>query len=194
MKKNGVSNTKSMVMCAILTALVIILQFLGSFIKFGPFSVSLVLVPIVIGAAVCGTKASAWLGFVFGFVVLISGDAAAFMAVNPVGTIITVLLKGTLCGLVSGVVYMALAKTNGLLAVVAAAIACPIVNTGVFLLGCFAFFMGIITEWASGFGFGGDVTSYIIFVLVGANFLFEVAFNIVLSPAVVRILNIKSKG
>ena len=36
---------------AIFTALVVVLQLLGSFIKFGPFSVSLTLIPIVVGAA-----------------------------------------------------------------------------------------------------------------------------------------------
>lgn len=92
-------STQSLVLCAIMTALVIILQFMGAFIKLGTFSISLVLVPIVIGAAICGVGAGAWLGFVFGIVVLLSGDAAAFLAVSVPGTIITVLAKGTACGL-----------------------------------------------------------------------------------------------
>ncbi len=193
MKTNKAVNTQKLVVCAILTAMVIILQFLGSFIKFGTFSVSLVLVPIVIGAAVCGTYAAAWLGLVFGAVVLISGDASLFLAVNPIGTFITVLLKGILCGLAAGLVYKALARTSLYPAVIAAAIVCPLVNTGVFLLGCFAFFMQPVSEWAAALGFGSDITSYMIFVLVGANFLFEMGFNIILSPAVVRLLKIKIK-
>ena len=52
-----------MVLAAILTAIVIVLQFLGAFIKLGPFSVSAVLVPIVIGAATCGVGIGAWLFF-----------------------------------------------------------------------------------------------------------------------------------
>ena len=90
---------------AVLTALVIILQFMGSFIRFGMFSVSLVLVPIVIGAAMCGIKVAAWLGFVFGAVVLLSGDAAPFMSISLYGTVITVLAKGIGCGLAAGFVY-----------------------------------------------------------------------------------------
>ena len=70
--------TEKMVIGAILTALVVILQYLGSFIRFGPFSISLVLIPIVIGAATCGKLVGAWLGFMFGVAVLLSGDAAAF--------------------------------------------------------------------------------------------------------------------
>lgn len=190
-KKNA--STKTMVLGAVLTALVVILQFVGAVIKFGPFSISLVLVPIVIGCATCGIGIGAWLGFIFGVTVLISGDAAAFLAVSPIGTIITVLLKGTLCGLFAGLVYKALASKNRYIAVAAAAIICPLVNTGVFLLGCLVFFMETVKEWAVGFGFGEAVGQYMIFGLVGSNFLVELAINVVLSPVIVRLLNIREK-
>lgn len=190
---NTKASTKTMVLGAVLTALVVILQFLGAFIKLGPFSISLVLVPIVIGCATCGVSIGAWLGLVFGITVLISGDAAAFLAVNVIGTVITVLLKGALCGLLAGVVYKALEQKNRYLAVILAAIVCPLVNTGVFLLGCLVFFLSTIKEWAMGFGFGENVAQYMIFGLVGGNFLVELAMNIVLSPAIVRLLNIREK-
>lgn len=184
-KKNAMS-TKMLVMYALLTAIVVVLQLMGSFVRFGVFSVSLVLVPIVIGAALCGMKAGAWLGFVFGCAVLLSGDAGAFLAVNVPGTIATVLVKGTLAGLVAGLVYKALEHKNLYVAVIAAAIVCPVVNTGIFLVGCKLFFMEIITTWAG----GADVATYIITVLVGGNFLFELGANAILSPAIVRILKI----
>ena len=183
-------NTKTMVMAAVLTALVLILQLLGSFIHLGPFSISLVLVPIVIGAASCGVGYGAWLGFVFGLAVLISGDASAFLAVNPMGTIITVLLKGTLCGLLAGIAYKIAAKKNTYLGVGVAAIVCPVVNTGIFLLGCLAFFMPTITMWATEMGLGENVGKYMIVVLVGGNFLAELIINVVLSPTIVRLLNV----
>ena len=41
---------------------------------------------IVVGAALYGPLAGAWFGFVFGLVVLLSGDAAAFLVVSPLGT------------------------------------------------------------------------------------------------------------
>ncbi len=184
-------STKSMVLGAILTALVIVLQFMGAFIKLGPFSISLVLVPIVIGAATCGAAIGAWLGLTFGAVVLLSGDAAAFLAVNPIGTVITVLLKGVACGYITGLVYKAISKHNQYLGVIVAALVCPLVNTGIFLLGCFVFFMGTVAEWASAFGFGDNIVKYMIFVLVGGNFLFELITNIVLAPIIIRLLNIR---
>lgn len=181
--------TKEMVLAAILTAIVVILQFVGSTIKMGPFSVSTVLVPIVIGAATCGVGVGAWLGFVFGLIVLWSGDAAPFLAVNVIGTVVTVLAKGTLCGLLSGAVYKAFEKTNKYVAVALAAIVCPVVNTGVFVLGCLAFFMETITQWAG----GSNAVQYIFVVMIGLNFLVEILVNIVLSPVVVRLINIRKK-
>lgn len=186
------ARTKALVLGAVMTALVIVLQFMGAFIRFGPFSISLVLIPIVIGAATCGVGIGAWLGFVFGMVVLLSGDAAAFMSISPIGTVITVLLKGTLCGLAAGLTYKALHKYNLWLAVAAAAVVCPLVNTGVFLLGCAVFFLEAITEW--GIAAGHDsVIAYMFLGLVGGNFLFELGSNLILSPVIVRILNIEKK-
>ena len=179
--------TRTLTGVAVLTAIVVILQFLGSFIRFGPFSVSLVLIPIVVGAALYGAWAGAWLGFAFGLVVLLAGDAAPFMVVNPLGTILTVLVKGAAAGFLSGLVYRALAKKNGLAAAVAAAVVCPVVNTGLFLLGCLLFFMPTITEWGTAAGFP-NVGNYMIFGLVGANFLFELLVNVVLSPVIVRLI------
>ena len=182
-------DTRTMVLGAIMTALVIILQFMGAFVRFGPFSISLVLIPIVIGAAECGMFAGAWLGFVFGVVVLASGDAAAFMAVNPIGTVITVLVKGAACGYAAAAVYRYVSRYNRYAGVAMAAIVCPVVNTGIFLLGCLVFFMDTISAWAG----DAQIWYYMIFVLVGGNFLFELGSNILLSPVIVRLLNIRNK-
>ncbi|MBQ7061184.1 MAG: hypothetical protein IJM85_05320 [Clostridia bacterium] len=263
--------TRTVVGLGLLTAIVVVLQFVGATIKFGTFSISLVLMPIVIGAALYGVFAGAWLGLVFGVVVLLSGDAATFMAINPFGTIVTVLLKGILAGAVAGLVYQLLSgrQTTGraamiissllmlgagvfciifgaqqnsgsldeevmalvrdassanahpgnawiivgiVLAVVAAAIfafviikkptidisaavfasaaICPIVNTGVFLLGCKLFFYETIKAWAG----GSNVGTFMIVGLVGLNFVFELAINLILSPAIVMLIRYGEKS
>ena len=194
LRRSNKMSVASLTLGAILTALVIVLQLLGTFVRFGPFQISLVLIPIVIGAACCGKYIGAWLGFVFGMVVLLNGDAAAFYAINIPGTIITVLLKGILCGLCAGLVYNLLEKKNRYLAVFAAAIVCPVVNTGIFYAGCFAFFLDTIKEWAIAEGYGSNFIMYMIIVLAGGNFLVELSSNIVLSPVVVRLLNIRKKA
>ena len=190
MKKSQAMSVQTLTIGAVLTALVIVLQLLGSFIRFGMFSITLVLIPIIIGAARCGKGMGAWLGFVFGVAVLLSGDAAAFFAFDVFGTIVTVLAKGTLCGFAAGLVYSWISKTEKYLGVLAAAVVCPVVNTGVFALGCFLFFYNdIATEWA----IGQNVIGYIFLVLIGGNFLFELGVNIVLSQAIVRLVDLAKK-
>ncbi len=185
--------TENLAVGAILTAVVVVLQLLGSFIRFGPFAISLVLIPIVIGAAISNYKIGAWLGFVFGVAVLLSGDATAFWVIHPVGTVVTVLLKGALCGLAAGLVYKVIAKWNRYVAVIAAAIVCPVVNTGIFLLGCKVFFMEAIKEWGVANGFT-NVAEYMFLGLAGGNFLVELGANVVLSPVIFRIIRAIKKN
>lgn len=178
---------RKLTLAAMLTAVVVVLALLGTVIRFGTFNVNLALVPIVIGAALLGVGYGAWFGFVNALVILLSGDAAPFLAVNVFGTIVTVVAKGVLAGLLSGLVYRALAKLNKYAAVVAAALVCPLVNTGVFLIGCRIFFWETIGQWAAGSGTGSTFT-YAIVGLVGVNFLLELALNVILAPAIARIL------
>ena len=192
MKFSDRTSTKRLVGVSLFTGLVVILQLLGSFIRFGPFSISLVAMPIVVGAAVYGAAAGAWLGLVFGVTVLLSGDAMAFMAASVGGTIVTVLTKGVLCGLAAGLVYALLSETQSTVAAVVSAIVCPVVNTGVFLIGCFLFFIPILTEWATGMGFE-NVGRYMIFGLVGGNFLVELITNVLLCPVIIRLIQYGKK-
>ena len=182
-------STEIIVLGAMLTALVVVLQLMGGFIRFGLFQISLVLIPIVIGAATCGVKVGAWLGLTFGIVVLANGDAAPFLAVDVFGTIFTVLLKGLLCGLVAALVFKALEKKNRYVAVIAAAVICPVVNTGVFLLGSAVFFMPHAEQIAQNVGIEGAGFGVFIALAFG-NFVVEVLMNGLLSPIFVRILKI----
>ena len=170
------------------TAIIVALQMLASAIKFGPFSITLVLAPIVIGAALYGIGAGAWLGLTFGVTVLISGDAAAFLTINPIGTVLTVIAKGMVAGIVAAVIYKAIEKKNKTVAVVAAGIACPIVNTSIFLIGCYLFFR----EWLiTVFGTTGFAT--VITGLVSVNFAVELGINMLLASVIVRIIDLGKK-
>ena len=183
-------NTKvnKMVGIGLFTAIVVVLQLLGGGIKVGSmFSITLVLVPIVVGAAVYGWQAGAWLGFSFGVTVLLTGDAASFMAIDPLATVLVVLVKGAGSGLISGLVYSALKKKNTIVAVVLSAITCPFVNTGIFLIGCKLFFYEKVSEWAAQLGFD-NAAAYMFLGLAGVNFLIELAVNILLAPAITRLI------
>ena len=182
------TKTQKVVGMGLFTAIIVALQMLASAIKFGPFSITLVLAPIVIGAALYGIGAGAWLGLTFGVTVLISGDAAAFLTINPIGTVLTVIAKGMVAGIVAAVIYKAIEKKNKTVAVVAAGIACPIVNTGIFLIGCYLFFR----EWLIAvFGTTGFAT--VITGLVSVNFAVELGINMLLASVIVRIIDLGKK-
>ena len=176
----------------ILAALVIVLQAIATFIQFGPFVITLALVPIVIGAALFGVKAGAILGGMFGIVVLIAtitaADPGAHMLwiANPIATALVILLRGILAGAAAGCVYGWVAKKNKYVGVVAAAIICPIVNTGVFLAAMYFIFPSFLALWAD----GAHTVYFLLVGLAGINFLVELVINMVCSPAIVRIIHI----
>lgn len=181
MEKNKV---KRIVGTAILIAIVIVLQLLGQFIKIGPASITLVLLPIVVGAAMYGPGAGAILGLAFSVVVLLQPDTAFFYGMNVFGTVVTVLLKGILAGWLAGLVYRVLEHKNPILGVVLAAVICPIVNTGIFFLGCCVFYWDSLA--ATGIE---NVALYVIVAYIGFNFIAEFLTNVLCCPVIVRLLH-----
>lgn len=184
---------------AILTAIVFVLQALGIGLKL-PFlatPVSLVLIPIVLGATVIGPKSGAWLGFVFGLEVFIM---CGVMGMDTFTTILTqehpfitfmlCITKSTLAGFISGIVYKALVKVNSWLAIFAAAIIAPIVNTGVFILGCLLMYNTLESNFVQD---GSTVFYFLIIGCAGLNFIIELLINIVFTPALSKLTVVLNK-
>ncbi|MBQ9472726.1 MAG: ECF transporter S component [Ruminococcus sp.] len=195
MSNTSQNKTYRLTALGILTAIIIVLQIFTTFVHFGPFSITLALIPIVVGASMFGVGAGAYLGAVFSVVVVImcitGGDPGGFLvwSANPFMCVVMCMLKGTLAGFEAGVHYRALENTNKIVATVVAALVSPIVNTGIFILGMMIFFRDTLVSWA------GDtpVLYYIIFGLTGINFLIEVGVNVILSPVVVKIVDAVKK-
>ncbi|MBQ6413886.1 MAG: ECF transporter S component [Ruminococcus sp.] len=191
MSNTSKSNVYRLTGLGILTAIIIVLQVLTTFVRFGPFSITLALIPIVVGAAMYGKGAGAYLGAVFSVVVVImcitGGDVGGFMvwSANPVMCVIMCMLKGTAAGFLAGLMYQLVGKKNQLLGVILAALISPIANTGIFIIGMLLFFRETLASWAG----GSDLLTYIIMGLTGVNFLVELGVNIVLSPIVVKIID-----
>ena len=168
-----------------LTALVVVLQTAATFIRFGSFPITLTLIPIVVAGALYGVASGALIGTVFGLVVLVmvltGADASGQMmlALHPLITSVACVVKGTLCGAASAAMYQLLARRRGKAAVVAAAAVCPLVNTGVLYLVLVLFFD---TSWAA-----------VLSAFMSVNFLLELAVNIVLAPAVLRIVTMRRR-
>ena len=195
---NNSDKIKRITGIAIFSAIIIVLQVvsavLGRFTAL-PFSITLTLIPIVVGSAVYGVRTGAFLGGVFGAVVLVlcivgmdPGGNILWLA-NPLLTALLCFVKGIAAGFMAGVCYAAFAKKNAYIGVALAAVVSPVVNTGIFCVAMVLFYNNILTEWAG----GTSALSFIIFGIAGVNFIIELCSNIVLSPVASRILNIKSR-
>lgn len=190
--------TRRLTGLALMTAIIIVLQVVASFIKFGPFTITLALAPIIIGAALYGAGAGAWLGAVFGVVVLIAcvagwdaGGNILFTA-NPLLTAALCIVKGAAAGFVSGLVFRALSHRSPMGASIAAGIVCPVVNTGIFVAALILLFPDTLTAWAT--AEGKDIVTYVILVLTGVNFVLELAINLVLSTVIARVVGVRKQS
>ena len=191
-RKRHSSAVLHLVLTAFLTAIVGVLSYFGGFIKIGGLaSISLTLVPVVLGGAILGPKTGAWLGAVSGAVFFLTADAAFWLGLSVPGTILTVLVKGTLAGLCAALVYRLLEKRNRYLAMLTAAAVCPLINTGIFLLGCLTFFFDAVTAMAS--EAGSSIFAFLVVVFVGLNFVFELALNLLLAPSLLRLVDLGKK-
>ena len=107
-----------MVQLAVLIAIMLILAFtpLG-YLRIGPLAISLMTIPVVIGAMILGPAGGAVLGLVFGltsFYQCFAGDpfGAALVAMNPFFTFLVCIPTRTLMGWLSGVIFKALWKID----------------------------------------------------------------------------------
>lgn len=190
-RDSSLQKTRRMTGLAIFSAIIVVIQIVCTFVRFGPFSITLALAPIIIGAALYGVSAGAYLGGVLGLVVLITGllgwdggTVIYLMSQNALGTILICLVKTVAAGWLAGLVYRAAAKKNTLLGVILAGIVCPVVNTGLFIAGMLIFFFSTLQTWAN----GTAVTYFIIVGLTGVNFLIELLANMVLASGITRVI------
>lgn len=199
-KKKPFFTAKNIAFLAVLVALVIVLQTLSTLIgRLGGTPISLVLIPVVLGGVLLGSRAGTLLGFVFGLITAIFGmtgfDPWTFLLFGeePVWTVVLCLVKGTAAGAVSSLLYRAIARKNVYVGVIVAALAAPIVNTGIFVAGAFAMSGAISAVQAATDQGNVSLVYYIIIMLAGVNFLIEFAINAVASPAIYTVSKLFGK-
>lgn len=187
------SRTRRLASLALLTSLILILQAACTvLLHLGLFPVTLALIPIVVGAAMYGPAAGAYLGGVFGVVVFLTAvlgldpNGYVLFSARPLMTAVLDLLKGVLAGGVSGLVYAALGRKAPVAGGIAASLAAPVVNTGVFAVGLALFYPEVLRQW----GGGSNLVYGAVLLIVGVNFFFELVANAVLSTVVIRVLGI----
>ena len=193
---------KNIAYLAILLALVIVLQtFGGTIVIGGVVQLNFTLVPIVLGAILLGPTAGGILGLACGIVVMIQvimGLSPFYTVIwteNPVVAALTCVVKTTVAGYVAGWVYRWIAKTSKIVATFVAAGLVPVLNTGLFILGCLCMSNAIVA-----FGSlndmqlsGGDILVFILVGLVTFNFFIEFALNLLLAPVIERVVSVTEK-
>lgn len=204
MQKTQMSKLVKFTQLAVLTAIVVVMSFtpLG-YLKVGPLSIALVIIPVVTGAIVLGPTAGAFLGLVFGitsFSQCFGMDAfgTALMGINAFFTFImcipTRVLAGFLCGLVFKGVSGALnGKKISEISYPVAAISGPVFNTLFFmstlvlLFGKTDFIQGLMAEKGA-----ASLISFLV-IMVGVNGLVEIASCLVIASAVSKALSVANK-
>lgn len=189
-------NSKKASAYGLFAAIVVVLQLIATFIKFGPVNITLALAPIIIGAALYGRRFGAFVGTVLGIVIAVLGafglDGGFVLMLaqyHPVIIFLVAILKTTVAGYLAGLIYELVAKKNSLAAVITSGIVCPVVNTGLFVAAMLVFFRPALISMAG----GTEVMSFIVFGLTGVNFLVELGVNLILATAITRVIKVLKK-
>lgn len=184
-------STRDLTTTAMLIALIVALQGFSSIAaRIGLFSFALGLFPATIGSVLYGKKKSLIFGAALGITILAT-DATAFAlyGVNVFATIFVVMLKSVASTFVTATVFEWFGKLNRYIAVVVAAILGPIFNTAIFTAGVCVFFKDFFSQFID--GGVSFIAGFLLLILM--NFIIEMVINIVLSPIVLRVVDIKKK-
>lgn len=185
---NRQQRLRDMVLLAFLSAVMLVLQFWGSSIRIGATNLSLVLIPIVVGALLLGIKGGLFLGGLFGVTTLLFGGilamdlfTATLLQQHPLLITLICLLKGIAAGVLPALIHLVFSRRMPFLSVVLASASAPIANTGIFML-------GMTTVLGTLGSLVGDVVYFLFFTILVCNFLVEFAANVIAGPAIHRIL------
>ena len=178
---------KTIVVTGLLLALEIVLQVIGNYVQIGPANINISLVPVVLAGVLCGPISAMVLGFFNGILALLSPSTLAiFMPINPLATVLICLFKCTFAGVISSLIYRLLKNKNQMVALITASVLVPVLNTGVFAVGSLLFFRPFLESGV------GDVFpnmgAFLIFGVIGWNFIIEIVSTVILSPTLGMIL------
>ena len=180
-------STKYLVELALLVAIILLMAFTPiGYIKTAGLEITLIVVPVAVGAVTLVPVAGAILGGVFGITSFIqcfgmSAFGTILLGVNPFFTFLVCVPTRILEGWLTGLIFNGLKKTKlpSGVSVTIANLCCPLLNT--------AFFMGtLVTLFAGTMREQFGMTKVIPFIaaFVGINGLIEAAVCFVLGAAI----------
>ncbi len=186
------NNIYKMVLIAMFIALMLVMNFtpLGYITVTGAFSITLMTIPVALGAACTGITGGTILGFVFGLTsflqafgigFMIDPSAAPLFNENPFGYVVTCFVPRILTGFVAGLVFSLFEKkekTDIWVFGISSAIV-PIINTLLFMSSYILFY--------SNTSFGGAVMTVLLTILT-INFLVELLVTTIAGTAISKVV------
>ncbi|MBQ8267947.1 MAG: ECF transporter S component [Clostridia bacterium] len=186
------SNIYKMVLIAMFIAIMLVMNFtpIGYITVTGAFSITLMTIPVALGAACTGISGGTILGFVFGLTSFLQAFGIGFMIdpsatplfnENPFGYAVTCFVPRILTGLVAGLVFSLFEKKDKIniwsFAISSALV--PILNT--------AMFMSSYVLFYSNTSFGGAVMTVLLTILT-INFLVELLVTTIAGTTISKVV------
>ena len=196
---NRSSRTVKLVEMALLVAIILILAFtpLG-YIKTLGLEITLIVVPVTIGAIILGPLGGAVLGAVFGITSFIqcfgmSPFGAVLLGINPFGTFVVCVVSRILMGWLTGLIYKGLSKFPKMKnwKILIANLVGPILNTFFFMSTLVIFFFS--SDYIQSLAGGLNPFRFVI-AFVGVNGLVEAAVCFVVGSAITKALQVAMKN
>lgn len=180
-------STKYLVELALLVAIILLMAFTPiGYIKTAGLEITLIVIPVAVGAVTLGPTAGAILGAVFGITSFIqcfgmSAFGTMLLGVNPILTFIVCVPTRILDGWLTGLIYQGLRKTSlpSGASVTLANLSCPLLNTTFFMGTLVTLFAGTMREQ-----FGMTKVIPFIAMFVGINGVVEALVCFVIGAAV----------
>ena len=183
----SVFTTKYLVEMALLVAIILLMAFTPiGYIRTAGLEITLIVVPVAVGAVTLGPAAGAILGAVFGITSFIqcfgmSPFGAALLSINPVLTFLVCVPTRVLEGWLTGLIYRGLRRTKlpSDVSVTIASLCCPLLNTAFFMGALVTLFRGTMQEQ-----YGMTRVIPFIAMFVGVNGVIEAVVCFVVGAAV----------
>lgn len=174
-------------------AIILVMDFtpLGYIIMPSGFSITLLTIPVALGAVCTGVSGGAILGFVFGMTSFIQAFGLGFaldpsapilFETNPLAYTVTCFVPRILVGVIAALIFKAFEKANkvNILAFTLSAASVPFLNTLLFM-GCFAtFYKNTIL--------GGKAVMAVVLSAFTLNFLVEFAITLIAGIVINKII------
>lgn len=194
--------TKQFVEMALLTAVIVLMAFTPiGYIKTFGLEITLIVVPVTVGAVTLGPLAGAVLGAVFGITSFLqcfgmSAFGTMLLGIQPVFTFFVCVVSRVLMGWLTGLIYQGLKKVKPLrkIAMVIASLTGPFLNT-FFFMGTLIFFFYHTEEiQALASSMGASHALAFVVAFVGVNGVIEAVVCFVVGSALSKALQVALKS